>query len=187
MLSPTPYGHPFVEDFFLWFDAQARRWAMVLHQVSFDVPTLPVMRSLPPKLRRPLASHVLSMTSRTRRSALEASPTLPASRCSPAGTLRVQTTVCTARRSRWSEGRLSARTGSGRSCSSPMGCRAISSTASIPTGRKARRTPLSCGSRAGSRHTTLTDTHDTAAAQPFAAQQATCANLRSSRLESKSY
>ena len=46
LLSPTPYGHPFLEDFFLWFDAQARRWAMVLHQVSFDVPTLPVMRSL---------------------------------------------------------------------------------------------------------------------------------------------
>ena len=32
LLSPMPYGHPYIEDFFLWFDQNAERWAIVLHQ-----------------------------------------------------------------------------------------------------------------------------------------------------------
>ena len=32
LLSPQPYGHPYIEDFCLWFDHRARRWATLLHQ-----------------------------------------------------------------------------------------------------------------------------------------------------------
>lgn len=32
LLSPLPYGGPYIEDFFIWFDRRARRWSIVLHQ-----------------------------------------------------------------------------------------------------------------------------------------------------------
>ena len=32
LLSPRSYGHPYVEDFFIWFDQAASRWSIVLHQ-----------------------------------------------------------------------------------------------------------------------------------------------------------
>eukprot|EP01051_Picozoa_sp_SAG22_P021188 SAG22_NODE_4576_length_1228_cov_1.532329_2_plen_103_part_01 len=35
LLSPQPYGQPYIEDFFLWFDRTAGRWAAVLHQYDF--------------------------------------------------------------------------------------------------------------------------------------------------------
>ena len=35
LLSPQPYGKPYIEDFFLWFDGSAKRWAMLVHQYSF--------------------------------------------------------------------------------------------------------------------------------------------------------
>jgi hypothetical protein len=35
LLQPQPYGHPYIEDYFIWFDKAASRWAALLHQYDF--------------------------------------------------------------------------------------------------------------------------------------------------------